>query len=155
MASLILSALALLIGVGGYAATEGMASWGKDVRSRLTKLANQIYTKMAQNQQFLDKLSQAYQEKNSSLVNSLFTQAGFGPATIALRKEIKANREKYQKEKQDRDTEQAKLTNQYNEVNQGINNTGSTIAGNASGDQIASKIEKQLGQSIEGGLKNA
>lgn len=146
---IVLAVVALILQVGGNYLQEAHIAVGNEYKKKITDLAKKIYSKISNNQMALDKLLDAYNQKNASLANAVFSQAGFGPAVKALNDEYKKNIEKMNKEKKKVNDENTKLSNEYNELTNAGAQTG-TIAGN----KYARETYNQVGQAVQGGLED-
>lgn len=146
---LILASVIMSIASVGYA--ETVRAVGNKVNDRLVKTANNIYTKIANNNQLLDKISEAYNTKNNNLLQDIFTSAGFGPRIDALQKELESTKKDYQTQKHTIENENVQLQNQYNELASAQAGLG-TIAGNQYADSKLPKEDAGVNQNIKGGL---
>lgn len=141
----------VLASAGYQIVPELLNSYSGNVKSKLTKIGREIYSKMSNNQKYLDKLYDAFQNNRGSLQSLLYTGTGFGPRIEAIYSAIKDLTNKYEKDKTEATKDQAELTNDYNEVNNALANAGSGLVPAIQADQVASKME----QYIQGGLDNA
>lgn len=149
MAEIIISAIMLVLSAAAPYVQELHINRGNEIKSKVEDLAKKIYSKMGNNSLFIDKLKEAYSSKNTSLVNALFTQAGFSPAISAIRTRIKDIRDKYQSKLSEATKDNTELQNQYNKLTNAGYQTG-TIAGN----KYARETYNQVGQAVEGGLSD-
>lgn len=145
----ILASVIMSIASVGYAETVRAA--GNKINDRLIKVANEIYSKIANNNQMLDKLSEAYSTKNNNLIQDIFTSAGFGPRVSALQKELQGTKKTYQDAKNKIENENVQLQNQYNELSSAQAGLG-TIAGNEYANSKLPKEDAGVNQNIKGGL---
>lgn len=143
-----LAIIALVLQIGGNYIQEAHISVGNEYKNKITELAKKIYSKISNNQMAMDKLAEAYSNRNASIANAVFSQAGFGPAIKALNDEYKKNQDKLNKEKKKVNDENTELNNQYNELVNAGAQTG-TIAGN----KYARETYNQVGQAVQGGLE--
>lgn len=112
-------------------------------------LPNSYIQKIQNNNQLLDKLTDAYNNRNSELLTEILQGAGFGPRNQAIKDAIIANKEQYTNKKSIIEAENTDLTNKYNEANSAAYATG-TIAG----AQHAKEVYNNINQAINGGLSN-
>jgi 3-dehydroquinate dehydratase len=142
MAAVIIGMIAsILLTAGGYAYQEGTQAWGNDIRRKAEQIAKQIYTKLSANSQTREKLMEAYQQKDSSLLSSLINQAGYSNQKVALTKAITNARKEYNTKKKELDRENTELTNQYNKVNNAANYSGSTLSANRWAEDTVNEVD--------------
>lgn len=146
----VLAIVGIVLTIAGYAVPEITQSTAKNARSKLTKLARQFYTEIQGNQNLLDKLYNAYMNKQNSLINSIMIGAGFGDRMDHLRKSLNKATQEYENEKAALTKRQAKVTNAYNETTSELNNVGSSITANVQ----ARKFADAMNQSINGGIQD-
>lgn len=154
IASIIVGIIGILISIGSAAANEITSAAGNDTAGKLTRVAKNIYDKISKNSDLLNKLTDAYNSKNNSLVTELLQGAGFGPRSEAIKRAIKdlgtefnQNRAKVQKQVAD-------LTNQYNEVTTAANKAGTTIANTMYADETYNKFKSEDSESSVDQLVN-
>lgn len=146
MGAVIGAILMVLLTAGSIAYPEIVNGFGTERTKRLTDIAKKIYNMISDNRELIDKLTDAYQRKDSDYATQLLQSSGFGPRSEAIRKAMTEAKAAYQKQKTDLQKKDADLTNKYNEVNQASYNT-STIAGIQNADRVADSVE----QAIQGG----
>lgn len=132
----------------GYAVNEAISSYGQSVKSKLTKIAREIYTQIQGNQKKLDKLYDAYNDNKGSLQSILFSGSGFGPRTQAIYDELARVKSEFETAKDKITDKQTKLNNDYNEVSNAQYQAGNGLVSSLKADEIASKMN----QYVEGGL---
>lgn len=120
---------------------------GTNIRSKITKLSNIMTSKLRQNNEDMNKLIDAYQNKNSSLFMQIANQSSIGPAIEALRREIKNVRDEYAEKRQEISKEGEKLEHLSNNLANASMNSG-TIGGNKAAKETIENID----QAINGGL---
>jgi hypothetical protein len=141
----IVSAIVMMLPV---AYQEAATSAGTKTMNRLISLGREIYTQIANNQEALSKLQDAYSRKDNDLVTEIMKSTGFGPRSGALKRARNILREEYETKKNQNVKKTAELQNMYNEANQASYNT-QTFAGKKRADETADKIE----QAINGGSR--
>jgi len=150
MGAVIGAILMVVLTAAGIAYPEVISAVGTKRTNRLTEIAKKIYNMISDNQELMDKLTDAYNRKDADLATQLMQGSGFGPRTSAIREAIKDAKTAYQAEKKDLMKQNADLNNKYNQVNQASYNTN-TIAGIQNADKVADSVE----QAINGGAQNA
>lgn len=140
----------VLLTTAGIAYPEVISAVGTKRSSRLYNISKQLYNMIADNQDLVDKLADAYQHKDADLATQLLQGAGYGPRSQAIREAANKAREAYFASKKELTKQGATLTNMYNEVNQAMANTNS-IAGNKQARRVADSVE----QAIQGGANDA
>lgn len=140
----------VLLSAAGIAYPEIISAIGTPKMNRLTSIAKKIYNKISDNQELLDKLTDAYQRKDTDYATQLMQGSGFGPRTTAIKQAIKEAKAAYDDSKTGLMKRNAELNNAYNQVNQAAYNTN-TIAGIINADRVADSVE----QAINGGANNA
>ena len=150
MGSVIGAILMVVLTAAGISYPEVISMVGTKRTNRLTEIAKRIYNQISDNQELLDKLTDAYSRKDADLASQLLQGSGFGPRATALREAARDAKAAYQAEKLDLTKKNADLTNKYNQINQASYNTN-TIAGIQNADRVADSVE----QAINGGANNA
>lgn len=155
IASLVVS---VLLAAAGYGYSEGVAKKGGRIKQKYKTVIDDIAKYLTNNQNLLNELTTAYQDKNSTLFNKLVMSNPMGPGYDHLIKQIKLNRDQYNEQSR-------KLSDKISEANadlataqQRAAEAGTSIAGNNSAsrqaDQLADKYSNttQLQQNVNGGL---
>lgn len=145
---LLLELAGIVLSFAGYAIPEIQQSKGNKIKDKLNRLGKEVYTKMQSNQRQLDDLYNAYINKSSSIINSMMLGAGFGPRMASLQKALADNESNYKSKKQELNSNLAKNSNAYNQVQTEIVNAGTSFSAN----QQAQKVADQIEQNITGGL---
>lgn len=138
-----------LLTIGGMGYNEIMYALGTKGANKLVTLAKKIYNKIADNQELLDKLTDAYNRRDNQYMTELMQGAGFGPRTASIKEAMKIAKEQFQAKKAEHVKENARLSNLYNQANQAMSGAG-TMAGNINIDDTVASIEQQ----INGGANN-
>lgn len=128
---------------------EAVTAYGNKVSSKVINLAQQLYTKIQNNNELLDRLNEAYNSKNSELVTELLQGAGFGARSQAIKDALSSLKSDYQGQKSKISAENTDLTNKYNEATSASYATG-TIAG----AKHAENVYNNINQAINGGINN-
>lgn len=128
---------------------EAVTKYGNNVSYKVVKLAQKLYTKIQNNSELLEQLTDAYNTKNSALMTELLQGAGFGPRNQAIREAMETLKTDYQSKKSDIVKQNTDLTNKYNEAN-----TVSYSTGTIAGAKHAEKVYDNINQAINGGLTN-
>lgn len=128
---------------------EAVTNYGNKVSHKVIKLAQQLYTKIQNNNELLERLTDAYNSRNSGLMTELLQGAGFGSRNQAIKEAMETLRSDYNNEKSRIVKENTDLTNKYNEANNVAYSTG-TIAG----AKYAEDVYNNINQAINGGLTN-
>jgi uncharacterized membrane protein YhiD involved in acid resistance len=131
----------VVLAIIGLTYTESVQKWAGSIRSKAEKLSQEIYTKLMANNQTKEKLMDAFQRKDTSLLTQLINQAGFSNQKVALTKAVTSARQEYLAKKKLLDKEGTELTNQYNKVNNAANYSGSTISGNVHAENTINEVE--------------
>lgn len=157
----------LLLMLAGYAIPESISDRGNKIKNHIRPQVEKLYNKVKNNESYLNKLYEAYMNKNNNLISSLLSSAGFGPRATQIRKSINNNTKKYYEEKDFIDKQITNDTNKMSELESAYNAAGTSYSNNkaaaeSSGykskteqklDKMAknSLLYKQMNQAIRGG----
>lgn len=155
MASLVVSALLTL---AGYSYSEGVANTGSGIKAKYQTVINDIAKYLSQNQNLLNELITAYQDKNSALFNKLVMSNPMGPGYDHLVKQMNINKTKYKEQSR-------KLSDRISEANADLANAqqraaeaGTSISGNKGSEKQLQELSNKysnttkLQQNVNGGL---
>lgn len=141
--------LALAILTAGYQTI--VSEFGAGVDHDALKLAKDIASKIGSNNALKEKITNAYNDRNTSLINSLFRGMGFGPRAAVLNKMKIENEKNFQDKINKINKENVELEKYQSSANQASMLGGTSIQGNIRGAEIINDIE----QNINGGaIKN-
>lgn len=147
MLSAVLSViLTVVLMAGGVAYPEAIAYAGNKRTKKLTDIAKEIYTQIAKDSRLLEKLADAWSQKDANYMTELMQGAGFGPRSEAIKQAKQAAKQEYLKEKEIVSQRVTNNQNKYNEATTAAYNTG-TISGIKQADALI----EGLNQSINGG----
>lgn len=130
-----------------------------NTQAKVRSLVKQIQDKIAGNTSLLDKLSIAYQQKNSNLANALINGMGFGPRMNAITNSMKENDENYKNKVQEVNQSNAKLNKISNELEYANQAAASSIHGAVKADKAVRNAQEDIkrtsvSQNINGGIQN-
>lgn len=146
IAGIIALMIATAVGIG-Y--PEVISSVGTKTSAKLNQIAKKIYNMIADNQELMDKITDAYNRKDGEMATQLLQGMGFGNRNQAIKDAINAAKTEFQGQKAELVKKNADLTNKYNEANTASYNTN-TIAGIHRGDEVIESLE----QAVNGGSDN-
>lgn len=141
-----IAGLALAILTAGYQTI--VSEFGAHVDNKALRLAKDIASKIGSNNALKEKLTNAYNDRNTSLINSLFRGMGFGPRAEVLNRMKIENESNFQNKINQINKENVEFEKQQNMANQASMLGGTSIQGNIKGEEIINQIE----QNINGGV---
>lgn len=95
---LVMAIVSMALGVASSAYSEIIQAVGSNVRSECNDIVNKLKTMMSKDQTLKEQLTEAYNNRNSELVQSLAYSKGFGPRFQSLKKSIDANKANFKSE---------------------------------------------------------
>lgn len=160
----ILFAIATIVGLAAPVAQEIISTVGNDKSSTLYKQAEAIAKRVNSNQSLLEQLTDAYNRRDSNLLNSLLNSSGLGARANSIRDEIKQNYTEYRVKKNEISNRIAEDNTQYNKtLNSAETAKNGTISGlSQAGSIIDENKQKEsshntdmtIQQNVNGGLNS-
>lgn len=143
-----------LLAIGESAKAYYIAEKGGKNRSELLSIGKEIASKISGNNVLLNKIINAYNAKNTALLNATYRGMGFGPRMSALAKLIKDNEADLQNATQKIGEINTKLGKIADEANNAASNAGTSLIGNKQAEEDIAKIKAKLDQTqnINGGI---
>jgi hypothetical protein len=160
MIATIIAGLGLLLAAGGSISSNIVNKIGSKLRSQLLAIANSLASQISKNNALLDKLTNAYQNRNSQLLTEMMSGMGYGARMEALISSLNKNEDEYQKTVADLKQANISLEKQVNEVNAATTNAGTGFTGNRLAQETVNKyshveIDKaDQSQNVDGGIVN-
>jgi hypothetical protein len=157
-ATLILEIVGLALTAGTAVASSVINNMGSEIRSKILRMASQLSAQISRNNILMDKITNAYQNKNNQLLTEMMNGLGYGPRIQNLVNQFKKNETQYQEEITKIKQANVQLEQEVNNLNAASSNAGAGIRGNAlAGEQIEQtekKFENELNQqqNVNGGL---
>lgn len=128
---------------------EGQQGWGASLKDRANELAKKVYAQLMKNNTTKEKLIDAYNNKNSDLLNSLVNQSGYANQAAVLREAISKERAKFRANVQKVDKENTELTNTYNTIQNASAQAGMSYGSNYSAQKTLDSIENLVNGGVQ------
>lgn len=141
-----------LLAVGEPALAHYIAEKGGKNRAQLLSLGKEIAAKISGNNVLLNKIINAYNAKNTALLNATYRGMGFGPRMTALSKMIKDNEGELQDATNKIGQLNTNLGKLADEANNAASNAGTSLKGNKIAEEDYQTIKAKLDQNINGGI---
>lgn len=154
MSFIILSIVGMALSVVMSGVQARVATKGSQLSQKITSAVNEIVKAINDKQIDIEKLSDAYNSKNSDLLTALMSGSGFGSRAISIMDEISNNRDEFNKAKQEVQQQISRLNSKANELQNAANRAGTSIGSNNQAQAMLDKFNKGgIDQLVNGGAK--
>lgn len=164
IAGAVLSALVSGAILGQAIDSYQVAEQAGKYKPELINLAKEIAAKISANNTLLSRFQNAYNSRNSELLNSIYRGMGYGPRMESLLKAIKNNDKDLDEKTKSIGSENTDLSKQYEDIQNKIANMGTSHNSNEAAGLEPTGFKKvtnalkdalSMNQNINGGITNA